>query len=684
MIKNYPYLTDEEFLKEIDELIIKTQQIKITVLTLNEEPIQTIQGKVTDGTLNLNGNSSMRRTCNLSLAINKLDDILLNTADNNEIIDLLSLNKKVDLEIGIKNITQKYRQYKIIWFPLGIFAIFSPSFSLSTSGLKISLQLKDKMCFLNGEYGGELPAAVTFSEIEKVDTDGNYIIEQPLIYQIIQELVNHFGGEPLDRIIINDIPNKIKKVMKWNGSTPLYYCISYDKVQELFTTDYNEAKQFVELGGTYKIYENGEDVGYILEDFVYPGELIGEAGQNICQILDKIKNALGNFEYFYDIYGNFVFQEIKNYINTSYSQTLINELTTQDYLMDFNKSKAVYNFNNSPLIISYTKTPQSNMIRNDFIIWGTRENISGSKVPIRYHLAIDKKPVPGKTYKVIFYNDPEGELRKAKIPLEFPSAKDFPKNGTVNYFYLDTSSNIIYKWDSEIKKYIETEETVKNITTKDWRNELQFSGIKSESLGTTDDYYAELNNEWPKLYNIENAEGGFRQEVINDPSSIDYFLDFIDTSSEISKLNISNIGKRTKTITDDSINCIFEPNIPDLILINIEDENASKIRDECDLKGQKWINVSSSLYSSFAVGGTKNSAFNLIKTLLSQYTSYNDSMTIIAMPIFHLEPNTYINIQNTDLNINDNFLITSITLPLGIEGTMTILGTKVAGKEEVV
>jgi hypothetical protein len=44
--------------------------------------------------------------------------------------------------------------------------------------------------------------------------------------------------------------------------------------------------------------------------------LVGEAGQSVCDILDKIKNTLGNFEYFFDLYGNFVFQEKKNYLNT--------------------------------------------------------------------------------------------------------------------------------------------------------------------------------------------------------------------------------------------------------------------------------------------------------------------------------------------------------------------------------
>ena len=52
----------------------------------------------------------------------------------------------------------------------------------------------------------------------------------------------------------------------------------------------------------------GDDVGYIYTDFTYPGELIGNAGETVVSVLDKIKSVLGNYEYFYDIDGNFRFQ----------------------------------------------------------------------------------------------------------------------------------------------------------------------------------------------------------------------------------------------------------------------------------------------------------------------------------------------------------------------------------------
>ena len=42
-------------------------------------------------------------------------------------------------------------------------------------------------------------------------------------------------------------------------------------------------------------------------DLIYPQDLIANAGDSVVTILDKIKNFLGDFEYFYDIDGQFIF-----------------------------------------------------------------------------------------------------------------------------------------------------------------------------------------------------------------------------------------------------------------------------------------------------------------------------------------------------------------------------------------
>jgi hypothetical protein len=528
------------------------------------------------------------------------------------------------------------------------------------------------MCLLNGECGGTLPASVTFHEYETVDENGQYVILHPTVFQIIQELVNHFGGEQLSKIIISDLDTRIKKVMKWVGSSPLYI-IKQTKdgvTQYIATTDTNEINS-----RNYTMYEYGSDIGYIYTDFVYPDELIGDAGSSVCDILDKIKSTLGNYEYFYDIEGNFVFQEIKNYLNTSQSTVELDKMTKDDYVIDMSKGKAVYVFDDSTLITSYSNTPQFSMIKNDFIVWGIREDVSGRTYSIRYHLAIDKKPTVGNEYQCFFYTDPTDNLTKAKCPIEYPTKADFPKTGTQEVFYMALDTNTVYEWDTTNKTYNDIVVGLQKIKTTDWRSELYLSGSVSEPFGKDSNYYyTELASEWPKLYDIQN--GKFYDETLKYPNDIDFYLDFIDSSAAISEISVSNIGRRTKVINDDSINCIFEPEIPDLVLLDTSDENLSDLREECENKGQDYIQMDSNIFSMTASGGTSNSAYNLVRELLYQYTSYNESISISALPIYHLEPNTRITVRDTQSGIYGDYMINSISIPLDINSTMTLSCTR--------
>lgn len=664
MKQNYEYLKDEKFLKEVFSNRITEQYAKIIILDWLERPIKEIQGIVTSGNINIDGKSAIRRTCNLSLYVYENQYINVTNIDN-----LISINKKVKIEIGLKNMTDKYIEYDILWFPQGTYVIINPSISHGIGGVSISLQLKDKMCLLNGECGGVIPASTQFDEYETIDENGNYVIKKPVIAQIIREVVNHFGGEQLSKIVISDLDTRVKQVMKWTGTTPLYL-VKDTGDSYTMTTDYSK------IDGTKyeEKYGYGEDVGFIYRDFIYTSELIGDAGSNVCTILDAIKNALGNFEYFYDIDGIFHFQEIKNYLNTSKSKIELDKLAKNNYLTEVSNGKVVYTFDNSNLIVSYSNNPQYNMIKNDFIVWGLRKNSNDNDVPIRYHLSIDTKPKAGNTYDCFAYNDPDDNLKKFKKPIMYENFEEINKNpGAAGNFYMAKDSNIIYIWNG--KKYEKYTEKMTKITTKDWRTELYLSGVQSEPLGTDSNYYyTELLNEWPKLYDVE--KGNFYQEVLNTPSDIDYFLDFIDSTADISKISVQNIGRRTIVINDDKINCIFEPDIPDFVLIELGTDETEDRKKECEQRGQRYIQVSSSIYNALAIGGTKNSAYNKVRELLYQYTSYNETITLQAIPIFNLEPNTRIAVRDIESNIYGDYMISTISIPLGTSGNMSISATK--------
>ena len=182
----YEFLDDKLFLHQLDNLRIREEFVRITVLSWQEDPIQEIQGKVISGSLNIDGQSSLRRTANLTVFAEEMVN------DLTQIDDLLSINRKIKLELGIVNTVPEYKysfydedkkknfhysidyQKKygdIVWFPLGYFVIFDPNISHGTTGVTISLTLKDKMCLLNGDAGGVIPAAVEFHTREQEGPD---------------------------------------------------------------------------------------------------------------------------------------------------------------------------------------------------------------------------------------------------------------------------------------------------------------------------------------------------------------------------------------------------------------------------------------------------------------------------------------------------------------------------------
>ena len=157
-------------------------------------------------------------------------------------------------------------------------------------------------------------------------------------------------------------------------------------------------------------------------------------------------------------------------------------------------------------------------------------------------------------------------------------------------------------------------------------------------------------------------------------------LDFIDTDTAIGNLSVKNIGRRSMVENKDTFNCVFEPEIPDFILIETGQPDTESKRRECENRGQAYIQTDSNIFTNLASGGTRNSCFEEIKSLLYAYTNYNSSVSMSIVPIYHLEPNTRIAIQNKDSDIFGDFMINSISIPLNISGNMSISATQVQTK----
>lgn len=678
------FLKDKEFLRALDNDSNRFFWVKIEVLDSDEIPIKSIEGRVQPGSsISLNGDSSVRRTCNISLVAEDEEN------DLTDIDNLLSANKRIKIFEGIKNrVSGNYDE--IIWFPLGVFVIVQPNISHAAGGCMISLSCKDKMCLLNGECAGGLPTSITFHEYDQIigrvdctidprfddtlqpnnytiyayndkyyswtseygwieENDASSVGERTavpqLIYDIIQTLVCNYGGIGLDKIFINDVPLQIKQIVRYIGSNTLYY----NTDTGVYTTD----QDYVTQDGTWRSFGYNEDVGYVYTDFVYPGSLVSGIGDNICSVLDKIKNTLGNYEYFFDVEGNFIFQEIKNYLNTSYDPTDIYRLDNNrkiavatnglsiiddtNYEVDFySNTKSVYTFDEgNGLITSFSNTPNYTNLKNDFHIWG--ENDDG--YAIHYHLAIKSKPQVMNTYQVVFLQENDeytGGLRLAN----------------------DGEESIEY-------------------TPSDWRAELYLQGLTKQKMQIRPDVYEqELLDLFDSIYDFKAKE--FKTDLVYHPNDLKYFFDYLEPISTLYDCSVDVLGTKIYSYQQDKINRLYNVDIPNVIMIDLDMDAGSrqKLIDRCEREGQAYSNVNGVVYSKIAIGTAGYTAQETSRDLLYQYTNYNESISIQSVPIYYLDVNSRITVQDRKSGIYGDYIIKSISLPLSAGSTMTISASR--------
>ena len=128
---------------------------------------------------------------------------------------------------------------------------------------------------------------------------------------------------------------------------------------------------------------------------------------------------------------------------------------------------------------------------------------------------------------------------------------------------------------------------------------------------------------------------------------MDYFLDFIDTTNpKMEAISVQSIGRRSHSLQLETLNCVFEPYIPDVILINNESSDAERIRTECGNKNQEYYQVDSNIYDALVPGGVFNSCYEYVRQALHQYTNYNENVSISCIPLYFLEPNTRIYLRD--------------------------------------
>ena len=156
--------------------------------------------------------------------------------------------------------------------------------------------------------------------------------------------------------------------------------------------------------------------------------------------------------------------------------------------------------------------------------------------------------------------------------------------------------------------------------------------------------------------------------------NMDYYLDFINPVTEkLKRISVENIGRRTQILNKNSdVNCVFEPYIPDVVLIkldystepNSQQTDMKKLREECEERSLNYCQVNEDIYDYLVPGRLLNSGYQEVKQVFNQYINYSENISLQTLPIFFLEPNTCIEIQDKDTQISGNYMINSLSISL--------------------
>ena len=707
-------LLDLEFLRKLDLMRNKATYAKIILLTWDENPVYEIQGKITAGSINIDGASAVRRTCSLTMVSPDVD--ITNT--------YWALKNKFKLEVGVENeIDSQYPE--IIWFKQGTYVFTSLNMNVQSNNFTISLNGKDKMCLLNGEVGGSINASTDFGKLEEYETLENgeiirNIIDIP-IPDIIKNAIHAFAGEPLSNIVLNDIDNYGLELLEYRGDKdhPMYMPRRVDtgEVSNMTTNGNQEYYKTMDCSENNKIKvsdasivyydrtgestniptsvwakdsENnsieyniikivyGETAGYRRTELTYPGELVANVGEALTSILDKIKNMFSDFEYFYDVDGRFIFQKKKTYINTSFNNLKTDE--NKIYAEDAKYTSSVaYTFENGILLSAFTDAPQILNIKNDFSIWGKRKGVGGQELPVHMRYAIDFKP---SYYKPLRFDENGNQL----LNIEPFVASD-------NFDWRE----LIYQMALDYFKY--------NHIKSNFTQLIAAANPEYYPTGITgyETYYTDIQGFWRQLYNPEaigkkgnadgyveldiikgistglfNIETGWNENVTKAPEVLNFWFDFMSVDGEFGKYAISAIGNRPKAINDDKVTGIYFQETPSVLFLTPDDYNdmMKHINDYNDMTGYTFIQLTPSMENYFTISAQGKSAKDELDNLLYQHTYATEAVNLTAVPIYYLQPNTRIFVKDDNTGINGEFIVSKITVPLQYNGTTAITTTK--------
>ena len=685
-------LYDANFLRKLDEHHEHTYYVRIQALTFDERPLDQLEGRITSGSINLDGKSAIRRSCSLSFI-----------AEATEINDYYwTFKQKFKVEIGLENkVDDSYPSR--VYFNMGTFFITSFSSTFTTNSASISIQGKDKMCLLNGELGGVINAETDFGTYDYTDANGVTTNYKLTIQEIVTDLIYSYAQEPLSNIIIQDLDEVGLEQLDYKNDDPMFlirsftseryvlplfgsaditvYCckeigqdqykfsaqklnndkvIVYDSLmRSLLDNNYSSTRfTFEEMDETQtytaeqlnqmQLYcaakiTYGEAVGYRVCPLVYAGDLIAKAGDTITSVLDKIIKMLGEFEYFYDVDGRFVLRHKKSFINTVWLPEMVTigaDGEKEHYWLDYQYATPyIYEFKDTKLITNVQNSPQLATIKNDYTVWGERVSTAGGKLPIHSRYAIDTKPtvyvsVAPDNKPNVWTTLSEDEFKRYQLNMQWL------KSHSLSQVQLHASLDwreLIYQMAKEYRRY---NHDYDNLEFEDYQITLAKRNDPYYPNGHTgyEQYYIDLEGFWRQLYwPYKNND----EDVLNEISVYNKVTDY-------SEINSSNLSQYY-------IKGVYRPNSTGLKIYSEQGTTELELKTTehpCKLHGttDKWVILDSTHWYYVDVS---SKGFNIPDTL-----ERNEGSPLgPSIPITMLEPGwyTYNDIRNfLETNPNAN------------------------------
>lgn len=629
-------------------------------MTMAEEPIEDVTGTVISGSITTDGNSACRRSCSLQILSRDFESI-----DNEfKINDRFKwYNSKFILKIGLLN-TIDSRYPEICWFKQGVFVTNSFSLSKSINNCTVNISGSDKMCLLDGSRGGQFFANTRLNVLETQWYEEGVAYGEGLpipINELIYQMLITYGGEQPHNIIISDIDRYGVYLVK-NDSNTIYY-----KQYDANGTPINVSTS-PQPGYDREIdkIEKDQVIGYrpILLQYTSDGANVKDAlttgiGENVVSILTKIRNFLGDFEFFYNVDGQFVFQAKKTYVNSPMSAINYQDNGNVRLINRSGLDEIAYSFTNNTLVTSFQNTPNLANIKNDYCVWGDKGTKDNHKyIHMRY--AIDKKPMQYTSYEGVTYDSQGLDWREVLYQM----AKDY-----FAHFHPEAED---YKHDF-IKVVSEYNE-----------------GLYINGKTGYEQYYTDMLGFWREIYNPNPSADkvdlfyGTTDEhpywakiAFTNPELLIFWIDFLDTTGEISKFSVKQIGQKLLAEGADknanTVDALFYPEVPYVVFIANEDQQKYK---------DYFLGYAKKYYQESEISDVSRgkSAKSVIDQWLYQYAYLPETVSITSVPIYHLQPNTKINITDVESGINGQYIINRFTLNLSHNGLMQLTANNIPSR----